>query len=509
MKEERLFYKDDAENLLKHNIHTSYKKLQLLLLKEAKHYEDYLNGQIEYFKSINLNENNEKINIEIEKFFRWIQNSLTETKKMKDQKNFLEFKKIITNNLQNLCEISVNEFSLLIDIWFKNSIEEVIEHLENSPNFQNVYIDKYIKSYLKNEEAHEIIKNLILKKIKILITINQEDQIVEILKQFNYVCDNKLLSFLIEEKIYDAAIYVSQILGLVDDGLNLVIDILQKNFKEIMNNLNSEKFNSNIINNYREIYFKFLLLGIQLCRENSFNNKIIKEENKELDDFWLNFLNALYKIRGIFKPLFNKNLNNEKTFDFNIVNKDLDDSINLIISAMTEYVPIPLLIEIVSNKCKDAGLKEFAQIMKQMFFSYDITKSIFEYAYMCIRKSTINKFKELCQQNIKGYCIKTLICNFCNNKIKKGNIILFKCNHNFHKECCYKINTKYYCNICEAIKEEKDIKINENNNITQTIINDKLRINELLISTNRKIKLTNLSKINKHLFDDLNDIDNI
>ena len=61
MKDVRLFYKEDAENLLKHNFHTSYKKLQLFLLKEAKHYEDYLNGQIEYFKSINLNEKNEKI----------------------------------------------------------------------------------------------------------------------------------------------------------------------------------------------------------------------------------------------------------------------------------------------------------------------------------------------------------------------------------------------------------------------------------------------------------------
>jgi hypothetical protein len=199
MKEVRLFYKEDAENLLKHNIHTSYKKLQLLLLKEAKHYKDYLNCQIEYFKNINLK--NENINLEIEKFFRWIQNSLTETKKMKDQKYFLEFKKEITNNLQNLCEISVNEFSLLIDLWFKNSIEEVIEHLENSPNFQNVYIDKYIKSYLKMEEDNEIIKNLILKKIKILIKINQEDKIVETLKQFNFVYDMQLLNFLKEKNI--------------------------------------------------------------------------------------------------------------------------------------------------------------------------------------------------------------------------------------------------------------------------------------------------------------------
>ena len=119
---------------------------------------------------------------------------------MKDQKYFIEFKKEIINNLQNLCEISVIEFSLLIDNWFNNNIEEVIEHLENSPNFQNVYIDKYIKSYLKMEEDNEIIKNLILKKIKILIKINQEDKIVETLKQFNYVCDIKLFNFLKEKK---------------------------------------------------------------------------------------------------------------------------------------------------------------------------------------------------------------------------------------------------------------------------------------------------------------------
>ena len=81
---------------------------------------------------------------------------------------------------------------------------------------------------------------------------------------------------------------------------------------------------------------------------------------------------ALYKIRTIFKPLFKENLNNEKTYDFSIVNKDLDDSINLIIGAMTEYVPIPVLIEIVSNKCKEAGLKEYAQMIRQMFLSYDI-----------------------------------------------------------------------------------------------------------------------------------------
>ena len=506
MKDVRLFYKEDAENLLKHNFHTSYKKLQLFLLKEAKHYEDYLNGQIEYFKSINLNEKNEKINLEIEKFFRWIQNSLTETKKMKDQKYFIEFKKEIINNLQNLCEISVIEFSLLIDNWFNNNIEEVIQHLENSPNFQNVYIDKFIKSYLKMEKDHEIIKNLILKKIKILIKINQEDQIVETLKQFNYVCDKKLLFFLKEQKIYDAAIYIYQILGLVDEGLNLVIEILEKNFKEIINNLNSEKFNSNIINNYRDIYFKFLSLGIQLCRENSFNNNIIKEENKEVDEFWLNFLNALYKIRTIFKPLFKENLNNEKTYDFSIVNKDLDDSINLIIGAMTEYVPIPVLIEIVSNKCKEAGLKEYAQMIRQMFLSYDITGSILKYTFMCIRKSTINKFNELCHQKIKGYYIKNFICDYCNKNIDDGNIIILKCNHCFHSECCYKINNNYYCNICEDINEIKDIKINETNIIKQSKFYVKTKNFELF---HRKKNLINLTKINKHIIEDLNDIDNI
>ena len=42
-------------NLLKYNINTSYKKLQLLLLKEAKHYEIFFikySDYLKYFKTI-------------------------------------------------------------------------------------------------------------------------------------------------------------------------------------------------------------------------------------------------------------------------------------------------------------------------------------------------------------------------------------------------------------------------------------------------------------------------
>jgi hypothetical protein len=91
---------------------------------------------------------------------------------MLDQNKFINLKKIISQNLQNLCEISVNEFSVIVNSWFKNSQEEVIKQLENSPNFQNVYIDKYIESHLKMDENIENLKKFILKKIKLLIKIN-------------------------------------------------------------------------------------------------------------------------------------------------------------------------------------------------------------------------------------------------------------------------------------------------------------------------------------------------
>ena len=111
-----------------------------------------------------------------------------------------------------------------------------------------------------------------------------------------------------------------------------------------------------------------------------------------------------------------------------------------------------------------------------------------------------------CHQKIKGYYIKNFICDYCNKNIDDGNIIILKCNHCFHSECCYKINNNYYCNICEDINEIKDIKINETNIIKQSKFYVKTKNFELF---HRKKNLINLTKINKHIIEDLNDIDNI
>ena len=503
IKESGLFFPEDSENLLKLIIHTSYTKIQLFLLKEAKHYEEYLISEINYFKELNLKDiKSENLDIQIEKFFRWIEKSLIETSKMSDQNKFINLKKIISQNLQNLCEISVNEFSVIVNSWFKNSQEEVIKQLENSPNFQNVYIDKYIESHLKMDENIENLKKFILKKIKLLIKINHKDGILEILKRFNFVCDLSLLNFLKQEKIYDGTIYICQVLGDVDEGLKITIDIIQKNFKEIISNLNSEKFNSNIINNYRDIHLKFLLLGIQLCRSNSSNNN--KEENNEIDEFWLKFLNSLYQLRTSFKPLFKENQNNEKTYDYNIVNQDLEESINLIIGAMTEYVKIPLLIDIVSIKCKDAGFKEFSKIIENMFFSYSRTEFIFKYAHLCIKKSTLNNFFQLISENKKAFYFDNFICDFCHKEIANESIILFKCKHNFHFDCCLKKNNNFYCNLC----------FDDNDKIENIHFNSKIEINEeekknIAQKIKRKKNLDNLTKINSKIFQDLTDFEYI
>ena len=111
---------------------------------------------------------------------------------------------------------------------------------------------------------------------------------------------------------------------------------------------------------------------------------------------------------------------------------------------MTEYVKIPLLIDIVSIKCKDAGFKEFSKIIENMFFSYSRTEFIFKYAHLCIKKSTLNNFFQLISENKKAFYFDNFICDFCHKEIANESIILFKCKHNFHFDCCLKKNNNFY-----------------------------------------------------------------
>ena len=88
-------------------------------------------------------------------------------------------------------------------------------------------------------------------------------------------------------------------------------------------------------------------------------------------------LNVLYLMRNNYKEF---KIEGESTIDKEIYIKKIEnmieENIQNVLVAMSEYVTIPQLIDLVNENCKDASMKEFTGIIRQLFNNQRILEII-------------------------------------------------------------------------------------------------------------------------------------
>jgi hypothetical protein len=184
-----LLNEEDCEKLINILKESPYQKIQIFLYNISKKYKETLN--------LKLN----SIDIDSDELFNWIdiilnelENNVKKFNRESDKSCYNDFKNEIMNKLKELVNISVTDFSKLVDKYFSNEQEQIFQKLDNNPSLQLSYIDKYLESNENKEKInYDNLKKCVQKKIFLLNDFRQYDKILELLTQYNFLYDNNFI----------------------------------------------------------------------------------------------------------------------------------------------------------------------------------------------------------------------------------------------------------------------------------------------------------------------------
>ena len=502
---------DDIVEILKLNNIYLFPKASIYLYEAANRYEE----SFELHKK-ELEEEDSDIpkNERIKLFFEWINGILEKTSK-KDQNKKEEyeiihqkFKDFLLSNFNYLSNISLSELSDLVDKWFKGQEEKIISKLNDSKSLSLQF--KYINYYLanheydpeQNEENNTYYKFLLI-KINLLIKENNKEQVLNVLHHNHFLCKINLLNDLLKKKVYDSCIFIYHILGKLDEGIELAKREIKETLEEIMKEITSKNYNSINIDNKLNKYKKYVELGLGICQKSEITRK---REIDLVDDYWLLLINTIYTFQIKFKPEFNKNKNNYKTADYIKINNILNETFESAIAKMTDCISLPLILDVMGEKCGEAGFSKFKQLNYMMFSNFRLSENIFNLKKSLIESGISLEVDNYLYERNKGHFAIINTCGICKEFLGKGNvdkIKYFNCNHVYHYLCFLKEGGGNECFICKKNdciinKDEKKyfevldkIKYKEN---LEKIKKKEIELNKEIL---RREKMNKLKKLNK------------
>ena len=164
-----------------------------------------------------------------------------------------------------------------------------------------------------------------------------------------------------------------------------------------------------------------------------------------------------------------------------MISKDIED----LFEKMYPYTGIKKIISRVSEANKQASSKEFKPVLQKLLKGYGYLDTILTIAKKLLANNTINNLNQ--ERNLikKGICYRKLICDKCKtsleenenpnekNENKVNKLLLFKCGHKIHKNCCFLRNNIPFCNICYENELNESISLMNFDNLINNLIKDK------------------------------------
>ena len=472
---EQIIDEDYLEILSVPNI-SQFREIKLYLYELSHQYEEYFNlykEELEENKTPNLDDDIVISKVErIKLFFGWIKDTLLKTSS--DKERHKKFKIFLLDNFSYLSDLSLKDLSYLAEDWFKGEEEKIIISLKNSQSQALQF--KYINYYFATHECDfETIKEgdtyyeYLLLKINLLIKAGHKEQILNLLHHNVFLCKKNLAVKLLNNKVYDACVFIYYIIDELDIGIKIANEQIQKTLEEIKDEINSENYLSTNIESLLYNFKKYIDLSIGICQKGSSNTK--RNSYFLINNYWIIIIDSIYTFQLKFLQDVDENQNNYKTKDYTKINNALDENFELILMKMTDFIPIKDIIDIMIEKCGSAAFKKFKNLNFLMFAGYRINERMLNLTQGLFEIETEKKINKLIYQFNKG--IYTLFdnCEFCGKTFEENSIvktIYFKCGHNFHKICLDNQGyNKYICPKCGNKKinindyriKDKDFKI--------------------------------------------------
>ena len=515
---------DNLNELLSNCIDEEFIEIKLHLLK-------LLGKNIECFDTYL---NNEKIEKREEKTFHFIQNTLKQYTDENSTEKVDNFKKEIIKRIKQLAKLSSESLIELINDWFENNHFLILEKLENSDEIKLIYVENLLNKYknraniIEEEKSNEFYLSLLNTHIDLLCKLKQYNKILSYLKNNQLYPVDYCLKKCLEYKVTDASIYLYQSTGNDQEALNLAISELKEILKKMLENSEKNEMEEEW-NKLIEEHNKIITECINICENSGKTLENINEKEKksnENEKMWFNILQIFYeyidKINSMLtdketimtkKPNYQIYLNNLS----HLISKDIED----LFEKMYPYTGIKKIISRVSEANKQASSREFKPVLQKLLKGYGYLDTILTIAKKLLANNTINNLNT--ERNLikKGICYKKLSCDKCNkifeenenqekNEDKTDKILLFKCGHKIHKNCCFSKNNLLLCNICYENELNESISLLNFDNLINNLANsmskkENMNTNEMNL-LNKNSNVQNSSKRNKLKYDKLNEI---
>ena len=371
IKNEQMFNEFDYSNILEKIKYDIFDEVKLFLLDKTKQYQKCLELFIEPKSHINN---------KIERLFNWLNDVHKEL--INNENGMTKFKNDIIKNLNKIANINVNKFELMVKEIFPEEKKKILEKLlSDDKRICLKYIEVLVNSIntkLNNEEEMDIIKqdsqntSFILElHIKLLCEFGKIGQILPSLEKNHLYPYEKCIKLCIDNHVYDALIYLYQINGELSNAINECLKRIDNTFNQFFDDVEGGKIQQieEIEKNYWTNIEKYLNKGINVCENNSQGNE---------DDIWFNILSKLFDCEKKLSEYIIKY--NEKELNKKLVTHMQEiilQNIKDLMEKMCSYVSITRIINVVSERNKNAGFKEFRELIMKILYNYSSQTNIF------------------------------------------------------------------------------------------------------------------------------------
>ena len=444
---DEMFNVDDYKKILSSISDNIFDEVKLFLLEKIGNYRNCLELYIDK-ESLIKNKNNE--------IYNWINKIIHQ--QINNSKQYEELLEAIKENIFILIAISLNKFYYLSRQIFQNIRKDVIERLEKNKKIQLEYIELIIQSLIKKEfdidEGELEINKILIMHINLLCELNQFDKIVPAFRSCSLYPLEECLSCCEKVKAYEACIYLYLKEGSVKKAFDLSISKLDNIFELILDNINKEKENEDNKELIKELN-KYILSIEDICENN----------DKNVEDLWFRLLDKLYlyeddsvKLKKINENDKEKKKKSDELYQNIILNiKDLTEK-------MCSYVSIKRILEIVTDKNKITGFKEYKELIIKLLQIYSNSTDILFSVKRLFTSLIFQNDKRFQDFNIKGIVLNEIMdkCDKCYKMINNDKIFRFNCKHIIHKECAiyqnFELGQLIICPICQDMDiENKNI----------------------------------------------------
>ena len=383
-----------------------------------------------------------------------------------NEEDIEKFKKYIFEKIPQLAQINMEQLEHLVDNWFQNSHEAVINKLDGSDKLQLNYIQQIIKDKeqlikelmlsdegsVKESEEYQRYLTLLIKHVELLCKHNKKEVLSSIKGRKFYPISN-CIQICKEYRIHEATAYLLKKTGSYIESLKEYLNLMQitlnsQNDEEMnieLNGINSEKKTP------KEEFKAYFGEAIKVCGKHAITSS--DSENDNL--LWYSLLEKLYDIWKNFVRNKEDNLDSKERPKVESVDlQTVSNCIRFLLEEMCKTIPLQTVLRKITEKHGELEIDKFKNVFLSMLSSFFYQEKILETAKLIFGNNISSAFSGLIQLRNKSLILQDGKCQKCKEDINSNSnlkIKMFLCNHNYHLKCLEDIS------VCPKCKQRIEI----------------------------------------------------